>query len=146
MSLGAARSYNLAQVVITIGGLPLEGFGADDAVSFEPTSDLYENKVGADGEVTRSLNNDRSGTLTFTLMGTSLSNDIFNTFLQLTKAVGIGDIFPIFIKDLRSGDTLVAEQCWLNREADMSFGRVASEREWSCFAAKVTTSHGGALI
>lgn len=146
MAIGSARTYNLAQVIITVGGLPLEGFGADDAVTFEPNSDLWENTIGADGEVTRSATNDRSGTLTFTLMSTSRSLDILNTFLQLTKTVGVGDTFPVYIKDLNSGDQLFAEQCWIQREADMSFGKTASEREWTIYAARVTTTHGGALI
>lgn len=146
MATGALKTYNLAQVLITVNGLPLEGFGESDAVTFAPNSPIYESAVGADGEVTRSATNDRSGTLTFTLMSTSLSNDLFSTFMILSKTVGVGDTFPIYIKDLNSNDTLIASKCYIQDEAEMSFGRDASEREWTIYAANVSTIHGGALV
>lgn len=146
MAAGALKTYNLAQVLITIGGLPFEGFGESDAVTFAPNSSVYESAVGADGEVTRSATNDRSGTLTFTLMSTSSSNDVFSAFLLLSKTVGIGDTFPVYIKDLNSKDTLIASKCYIQDEAEMAFGRAATEREWTIYAANVSTIHGGDII
>lgn len=145
MATGAARTYNLAQTIITIGGLPVEGFGADDAFSFEPNSPIYETTVGADGEVTRSATNDRSGTITITLMETSPSLAILNTYLQLSKTTAIGDIFPVYMRDLNSGDEIIAQQCWIEEEPAMSKGKGAGEREWILRAAKVTVKHGGAI-
>ena len=146
MATGALKTYNLAQVLITVDGLPLEGFGESDAVTFAPNASIYESSVGADGEVTRSASNDRSGTLTFTLMSTSLSNDIFSEFLTLSKTTGTGDTFPVYIKDLNSNDQLIAAKCYIQDESEMAFGRDASEREWTIYAANVSTVHGGATV
>jgi hypothetical protein len=145
MATGQARTYNLANVVITVGGIVIEGFGESDAVSYEPNSPIWETTVGADGEVTRSATNDRSGNLTFTIMSTSGSLKVFSAFMAVSKQVAVGDIFPVFIKDLGSGDQLIAEQCWIEEEASMEFGKAAAEREWTVKAAKVSTMQGGAL-
>ena len=144
--MGAAKTYNLAQSIFTIAGIPLKGFGADDALVFTPAEDVWTEEVGADGEVTRSATNNRSGTCAVTLMSTSLSNDLLNGFLQLAKTIGIGDIFPLFVKDLNSGDTIIAAQCWIKTEPPMTFGKAASTREWMIYVADATTIHGGALI
>lgn len=145
MATGALRTYNLAQVQILVGGLPMEGFGESDAISFEMNADLYESAVGADGEVTRSATNDRSGTITLTLMSTSPANDKLNVFLQRSKGSAVNDTFEVFVKDLNSADTFIASDAYIQKEPVSSYGRNAAEREWTLYAANVTTFFGGAL-
>lgn len=145
MPAGASRTYNLAQCVFNINGVPLEGFGDGDAVTVAPNDDLWSDQVGADGEVTRSRTNDLSGTMTVTLMSTSLSNDVLNQFLQLILAGAPGDKFSVFIKDLNSGDQVVAAQAYLMRDPDMAFGKEASTREWTIKLPRYQRTHGGAL-
>jgi len=145
MPAGASKTYNLAQCVFTINGVPLEGFGSDDAVVIAPNDDLWTTQTGADGEETRSATNTRSGQATITLMSTSNTNDLLNTFLQLIKSIAIGDRFVMFIRDLNSGDQVIAEQAYIQREPDMSFGKEASTREWTIYLPKYTSTHGGAI-
>lgn len=145
MATGQARTYNLKQTVITVGGLPVEGFSEDDAVTFTPDAEEYTKSVGADGEVTRSRTNNFAGTFTFMLKQTSRSNDLFNTFLKLTRTVAVGDIFPISIKDLNGGDFIFAEQCWIESMPEIGYGREAGDREWTIATAKASVTLGGAL-
>jgi hypothetical protein len=149
MARGALKTYNLAMVKILLGGVPMDGFGESDALSFEANSDLFESAVGADGEVTRSATNDRSGVITLTLMSTSKANDWLNTWLSKSKTVeltlGAGDKFEIYVKDLNSLDTLIAADAYIQKEPTSTYGRNAAEREWTIYAANVSTIFGGSL-
>ena len=145
MAAGQSKTWNLAQCVFALDGVPLEGFGPDDAVTVVPNDDIWTTQTGADGEETRSATNVRSGTMTITLMSTSLSNDALNAKLQLALAVGIGDRFSVFIKDLNSGDQVVAAQAYIERDSDMSFGKEASTREWTVRLPRFQRNHGGAV-
>jgi len=150
MAIGASKTYNLAQVQIAINGVPIEGFGESDAITFEPNSDLYESAVGADGEVTRSATNDRSGTITITLMSTSVSNATMTFYLTASKASGGGllgnDKFQIYVKDLNSGDFFLANNAYIQKEPNSTYGRNAAEREWTIYAANVTTGFTGNAV
>ena len=145
MAVGASKTYYLARVAIAINGTPIEGFGESDAISFEPNSDIYESAVGADGEVTRSATNDRSGTITITLMSTSLSNLKFSGFMALSKALGAADKFIISVNDTNSGDFFLATNAYIQKEPNSTYARNASEREWTLYAANVTTAFTGNL-
>ena len=72
--------------------------------------------------------------------------NIFSEFLTLSKTTGTGDTFPVYIKDLNSNDQLIAAKCYIQDESEMAFGRDASEREWTIYAANVSTVHGGATV
>lgn len=144
MAVGSVRTYNLNRCIFLVNGVPVGGFSEDDAVSYSQDSEIYTKTVGADGEVTRSKINSKAGTFTFNIMNTSLSNDVFNTFLQLSQTVAVGDTFAVFIKDLASGDTIIAPVCWIESQPDMSFAREASNREWVVAAGNATTNFGGA--
>ena len=110
---------------------------------------MFESAVGADGEVTRSATNDRSGVITLTLMSTSKANDWLNTWLHRSKTVeltlGAGDKFEIYVKDLNSLDTLIAADAYIQKEPASTYGRNAAEREWTIYAANVSTVFGGSL-
>lgn len=139
MAIGATRTYNLAQCLITINGVPIEGFGETDAISFAPNSNVFENTVGADGENTRSATNDRSQEATLTLMQTSPSLGLLYDLLNLAQNGLPGDIFALYINDLNNREEVVVEQAWIEREADQAFGKAAGERAWTIRCAKKTT-------
>ena len=127
----AVRSYDAKRVVVAFAGIPLRGFADGTFINAEYNEDLYALKVGADGEATRSRNNNNSGRVTLTLLATSPSNaalsSLFNLDLFTPGAVGTG---PLLIKD-RSGSTIVsAETAWIVKPPAMEFAREASEREW----------------
>jgi hypothetical protein len=145
MARGDLRTWNLNQVIVLVNGIPVDGWDESDAVSFAPTDDLSSMTVGADGEVTRNISNDRTGSITFNLMQTSRGNDIFNALMQLSKTVATGDVFSIFIDNINSGEKMVAPKCWIKREPDLKMGKSASANTWVCDSSSVTTNRGGAL-
>lgn len=140
MAQGDTRTYRLANVLISIDGLPLSGFGESDAITFTPRSDLFESVTGADGEVTRSASNDLSQDIALVLMQTSPALALLEARLALIRVGAPGDIFTIYVNDIEGRETVLAQQTWIQRAPDLAFGKAAAEREWALMSPNVIQS------
>jgi hypothetical protein len=123
-------SYAPDKVIVIVAGVPLTGYGEDNAIEVAPESDLSTSKVGIDGDVTRSISTDRRVTLTVRLMQSSPSNDYLSGLLGIDLITG-GRLFPITVQHLTGRDLVVAPQAWLSRRPTLILGREAQEREWA---------------
>lgn len=65
------KTHDFGQVTLSVGGVLIGGFGEEGGVEFEWASDIGEDIVGADGEVTFSRSNDRRLYADITLLETS---------------------------------------------------------------------------
>lgn len=138
----STKTYDPGLVVVSIGGNIISGFADGTFISVERTSDSFSKQVGADGEVTRVRSRDRSGSITLTLMASSLSNDILTALHKLDELSGTG-VVPFLLKDL-AGTTLVAAQsCWIRKPANVEFGKELSNREWALDANPIVMTVGG---
>lgn len=90
-----ARSYDLKLVVCTVGGVPINNYGEDDAITFEWTSDLTARKSSADGQSTYSRLNDRELIATITLMATSKAISLLMGAIELQHGDNVGIGLPI---------------------------------------------------
>ena len=137
-------NYNTGQVSLSLGGVPLSGFGEDAMVSIEWDSDITTDKVGVDGEVTASKTNDRRATATITLMESSPSNAVLTGFFLARKAGGdaIG-VVPFFMEDGISGETVIGPEAWVLKAPSVEKGKEAGEREWSIRIADAEYAHTG---
>ena len=145
MPAGDLWTYNPAQCIVIVNGIPMGGWGQDDMLSFEPNSDLSSHIVSPDGVVTRSILNDLSGLLRLTLGVTSQSNDALDTLTWLTKTVAVGDVFSVKVRDLNSRREFFGEKVFPRREPDFMVSREAPENEWLFTVAKATIRHRGAF-
>lgn len=137
-----AKTYNFKRVIVTVFGVPLQGFIDGDAVSIETTQDDWEMTVGVDGEGTRSAMNDDSGSITVRLQASSLSNDYLNGLRQADKLSGLGQ-FPVSVQDTLGATLAFAEQAWIRRVPNQDFGRSVGEREWVFDTTKLSLNIGG---
>jgi hypothetical protein len=138
----STKTYDPGLVVVSIGGNIISGFADGTFINVERTSDSFSKQVGADGEVTRVRNRDRSGSITLTLMSSSLSNDILTALHKLDELSGTG-VVPFLLKDL-AGTTLVsAQSCWIRKPANVEFGKELSNREWTLDANPIDMTVGG---
>lgn len=138
----ALHDYNFAHCAILVDGLPVEGFNGDDGVEIAYESDVWTSEAGADGEVVRSATNDRRATITFHLNETSALNAFFRAKVLVGRTAGIGDTFSFFLKDLHTGETVTAPQCWVQTDPGVSKARAAGARDWVCMGADVTITGG----
>jgi hypothetical protein len=126
------KIYNPSEVTINFSALPFEGGLADgEFVSWAFDSNIADDVVGTDGEVSVSVNNDARATVTLKLMQTSDLNRVLAQLMQLRRrgggALGIGP-FALIVGG--TGETLLAPEAWIMKAPDGSLDRTPTAREW----------------
>ena len=136
------KTYNPASVAVIVAGIPVGGFADGTFITAARDNPAFTNGSGADGEGWRAKSNDKTGTVTMTLLQTSLSNDALSALAALDEASGDG-VGPLLIKD-NSGRTLLAAQtCWIEKVADSEFARDVTNREWVIKTDSINVFVGG---
>lgn len=124
------KTYNAGDVSIIFAGIIFEGYADGTFVTFGRDNPAATGSVGSDGEGGRAMSNDKSGTITCTLMQTSATNDQLSELAALDELNGDG-VAPLMIKD-GSGRTLcTAETAYIEKVADGEFARELTNREWT---------------
>jgi len=136
------RTYNPKQVTIIFGVHTLEGFGPDTKVVVARDEQSWTKQVGVDGQVTRSKSNNKSGTITITLMQTSASND-FLSGIAITDELSSAGVLPVLVKDNNGTSLYSAVEAWVQKPSDASFGLEANTREWVIDVAELSIFNGG---
>ncbi len=138
------KNYDPAKITLVAAGTPIEGFADGTFVLAARNNQTFTSFTGADGEGARSKSNDKSGTVTFTLAQTSASNDVLAAIHNTDEGTGLG-VFPVQIRDL-NGTTLVsAVTAWVQKPADVEFGREIATREWVLETTSLDIFPGGAI-
>jgi hypothetical protein len=135
------RTYDPQTVIITVGGVIVSGFTDGDFVTAEYDEDRYMVKSGADGEVGRAKNASRMGTITVTLMSSSLANHELSAIFNLEMLGGLDLVIPIGIADLSGTSAVAASKCWIKKAPPFTRGKEVSECEWEFSAADLVISH-----
>lgn len=123
------RTYNPADVVISIGGVPMSGFADGTFLLIDRDENAFTKVTGADGTTTRVKSNNRSGTMTLTLKQSSPSNDVLSGFAALDELTSSG-VVPVLIKDLSGNSIFFSATGWVQKYASSEFGKEISNREW----------------
>lgn len=128
----ALQTYSFDQVIVTYGGIPLEGFADGDAISIEYPEGWTMQK-GAGGAVTRSRVQDPTAMVTLRLQQTSPSNAVLAGFYEADRAARTSaTALPLLIRDRRSGGELFAAQSgWVSQKPAMTFAEESGPREWT---------------
>ncbi len=141
--MGGVKTYDPNNVQIILGGAPMSGFADGTFVSVSSDENLYNKTVGADGEVSRSRQNNKTATIALTLKQTSSSNDILSGFAALDEASD-GGVFPLMIKEIGSGRTLLFTQAaWVEKHPDTAYSKDVEDREWTIATSQMKTFIGG---
>ena len=141
-----AATYDPASVIVTWGSLTLSGFAPDTFANVERAEDAVVTTVGADGFGCHTINRNRSGTVTVTLMQSSLTNSALSRLANLDEQTG--DVsYPLVVKDIRSDATLcVAHASKIKKMPASSFGKELGTREWAFTSTRIDISVGGNLL
>jgi len=124
------ETYDPKDVSVVVDGLVAHGFADGTFVSATKEEDSYETYVGAQGEVTRSRNANKIGTITLTLKSTSAFN---SELLRLSKKK---DTFPARVIDRNTGGVRAGgSRAWVQKPADYEAGDEVQEREWNIVVA-----------
>ena len=136
------KTFDPKQVQVIIGGNEIAGFADGEFINIERDENTFSKVVGADGEVSRSKSNNRSGALTLTLLQTSASNDVLSAIMIADELTNSG-IIPIFVKDSLGTTNLFAGEGWIQKPPASPFDKEITNREWVIELASVDVFIGG---
>ena len=134
-------TYDPKEITVTVNGSILSGF-SDDVVTVERAEDQVADAVGADGEVIRTMTNDRRGNIQISLLQTSSSNLVLSALANADEQTG-GSVFPVLIQDNRGNDIHVAAEAWIQKQPQAIYNKTNSPRVWVIRAADLRMVVGG---
>lgn len=140
--MGAVKSYDPAEVQVIIAGIKISGFADGTFVTAARKNASFALIVGSDGEGARAKSNDRSATVTVTLLQTSDSNDALSALLNLDELSSDG-VGALMIKDNSGRLLLSAETAWIEKPPDAEFAREITNRVWVIETNELTGLWGG---
>ncbi|QDP60442.1 MAG: putative structural protein [Prokaryotic dsDNA virus sp.] len=133
-------------VVISQGDFShiVSGFSEDSIVTVERNSDTFTLYTGADDTNTRIYQSNTSSMITLPLQQTSNSNDILSQIYANDRASrDSSGMFSITIKDNSGRSLFFAEEAFIGRVPDASFGNTMQLREWQIQAVRLDVIFGG---
>ncbi len=144
MAATESKTYNPANIIVTVGGAILSGFEAGTFVTLVRNVNNFDWTVGPDGvEGIRTKRNDRSALLTFTLRQTAAANLLLSNLANRDEQAGDG-VVPISITDTSApATTYLTGKGWIEKPADANFAETPQGRAWAIRLADVPMVHGG---
>jgi len=118
---GGVRTFDPSKVAVSIGGYPISGFAEGTFIEAERNADMFTMKTGSDGHTSRTKSNNRSGTLTFTLAQTSMSNNVLSTIAVADELTSTG-VVPIMINDLSGTTVIFSGTGWVRKMPNLAVG------------------------
>jgi hypothetical protein len=138
------KTYDPKLVIVTFAGNILTGFAEGTFVTVEREADAYTKVVGSDGEVARVRSRNASGSVTITLMQTSVSNDVLDALAVLDEEANAGS-GPLFIEDLLGNTFIAATAAWIRKRSNIEYGAELGSREWVIDVADLKMVNGGSI-
>jgi hypothetical protein len=138
------RTFDPGKFAVQFGGNIITGFG-DSVCKVVRTENSFTTHVGADGEVARTRNRNRSGTITFTLLRTAPSNDILAAALLADERFGTG-IAPVQVVDLLGSTVHFGANAWVEKAPDDDIGKEVGDREWMIAVGDLDTFSGSSFV
>lgn len=140
-------SYSPNDISIIVGGVPVSGYADGDFVSAEYASDAAMLKEGADGSPAISYKRGaRGGTITVTLLQTSMSNSYLSGALFAQKSIGgASTTIPIMIYNAQGGQTVTMVRAAFQKEPNVTYSAEVGTVEWT-FVGQLVSEFAGSEV
>lgn len=123
-------TYDPKKNIIIYGGRQLTGFAEDDMITIKPLGDGMQIHSGADGEVGRSVDPNRTFEVKVSLATSSKSNDYLSECYNKDRRTG-SYMLPLTIKDLSGSTLFFAKQAWVQNFPESKRGRNIDNQDWT---------------
>ena len=123
-------TYDPKKNIIIYGGRQLTGFAEDDMITIKPLGDGMQIYSGADGEVGRSVDPNRTFEVKVSLATSSKSNDYLSECYNKDRRTG-SYMLPLTIKDLSGSTLFSAKQAWVQNFPESKRGRKIDNQDWT---------------
>jgi len=134
------KTYDPKKVLVSLGSHMVTGYADGTFVNIAYNGEGIGTVVGADGEVSRYIDPDRTANVTITVKQTSPTVDFCQRMHDKDLVTGEG-ILPILIKDMRGGLIFSANDSWVVKPPDREYGKDIANRE-IVIACGATTTEG----
>jgi len=132
--MNEVRTYDPTQVSLIVGGSIIKSW---NRIAVAKEEDDWTFAAGTTGEVTRTRNANRLGTITVVLPQTSQDNGILSAF-----AVS-GGLLSCIVKDASGRSLHVMPEGTVVKPADSEYAKESGEREWAIKGSIVEMTVGG---
>ena len=122
------QAYDPRQLMIAFGPHIPTAWPDGTFITIERHGGGVRKVVGADGSVARSVDPDRTSTITFRMRWDSDTAKWAHEMYDMDNETGDGT-FPVLAKDLRGGLVFSAEEAWVQQPPDDEFAFEMSDRE-----------------
>ncbi|CAH9012628.1 conserved hypothetical protein [Vibrio phage 249E41-1] len=116
-------TYDPEDIILLIGGVPIESWGSDTAVTLSANNDRVEVQEGITGEITVNKSRMLSGTITVNVKAQSVEDKMFDELGTMEGLYGI----PIALYIGSANKQLVTDG-WYQGMADLEAGTSISDR------------------
>lgn len=138
--------YVPERIVAQLGGIPLKGFADGTMITVAFDEDAVTKTAGGQGTITATVNGNRSGRVTFSLVQGSTTNDELCAIAASVRPRGAPLIvLPFILEDLNGTSFASGDSAWVVKVPDNAFSKEAGAREWMIDIAELQVNVGGAV-
>lgn len=141
----SSQTYDPQKVIISVGDVTVTGFAKGTFVKVSREEDGFSKVVGADGQVSRTRNANRSGSIEITLKASAASNDLLSAYAAADELAGTG-VKPVQIKDGSGTTVCSAANAWIKKIPDVERGKEETEVTWALDCDVLNISVGGTSV
>lgn len=138
-------TYAPDAVIVSAGGVVLDGFADGTHVNIELDGDGTQVRRGNDGSVARSMSASRTVTITLMVWQGSQANRVLNG-LWVADQVTKQGVFPILIENLTGDELFASSQTWVIKPAAQGLAQNVETRDWRLTAVLADLSKFVSII
>ena len=127
--MAAVKTFSLQRCSISFGGIPISGFGPDDAITIEASNEAWVAEIGSDGDLSR-YQKPVYYKVKITLAQTSKTNDAFEA-IHIADKISGGGVLPFGFKDENGTSLTALTGAFFLGEPSAAYGTSAKTREWN---------------
>jgi hypothetical protein len=136
------KTYAPNEIQINYAGYNLRGYADGSFIRIERRENTFSLAIGADGEAARSQSANASGSVSITLMQTSVSNDVLSKLQQLDEVTGKA-MAPLQVTDAKGRTVCFSQEAWVTKPANVEYGKETGNREWTLECGNLQMFVGG---
>ena len=140
-------TYDPKKVIITFGGVPIDGYTDGTFVDVTPNdADGFKKKVGANGGVAWAKSADNTHQITISLMQSSVSNQYLSGIRNMDKLTGKG-LLPLVITDVNGGSLQFWPLARIKGDpSSWGYGNELTERQWVIDTGQIATDNRAGVL
>ncbi len=139
-------NYHPDKVILSFKGINITGYAEGTFIEVERAEDAFMEYVGSLGEVCRTRNLNRLGTVTLTLMATSAVNDALTAIAVQDEDGSIIETGALQLKDGNGNMKCDAPEAWIKKMPKVERAKESGTVQWVITCASLTIKPGGNVV